>query len=95
MMDSVFAFSRHTFFSGLSDVQMIYLPAGVRHLEQGKHTSKDDEFIFFSIKHLMMIADAFNGLSMVGHLKLAHLDLQSLNRNVFRGLRHVQVSFQG
>lgn len=50
-MDSVFAFSRHTFFSGLSDVQMIYLPAGVRHLEQGKHTNKDDEFIFFSIKH--------------------------------------------
>jgi len=50
VMDFVFAFSRHTFFSGLSDVQMIYLPAGVRHLEQGKHTSKDDEFIFFSIK---------------------------------------------
>lgn len=35
--------------------------------------------------------DAFNGLSMVGHLKLAHLDLQSLNSFVFRGLRHVQV----
>lgn len=29
---------------------------------------------------------------MVGHLKLAHLDLQSLNSFVFRGLRHVQVS---
>ena len=28
---------------------------------------------------------------MVGHLKLAHLDLQSLNSFVFRGLRHVQV----
>ena len=23
-------------YAGLSDVQMIYLPAGVRHLEQGK-----------------------------------------------------------
>lgn len=36
--------------------------------------------------------DAFNGLSIVGHLKLAHLDLQSLNSFAFRGLRHVQVS---
>lgn len=50
VMDSVFAFSRHTSFSGLSDVQMIYLPAGVRHLEQGKHTLSYDKFIFFSIK---------------------------------------------
>ena len=35
--------------------------------------------------------DAFNGLSMIGHLKLAHLDLEALNSFVFRGLRHVQV----
>ncbi|KAI9563289.1 hypothetical protein GHT06_010747 [Daphnia sinensis] len=60
---------RYLNYVGLSDVQMIYLPAGVRHLEQ----------------------DAFNGLSMIGHLKLAHLDLQSLNSFVFRGLRHVQL----
>lgn len=46
--------------------------------------------IFLSIDWL--VTDAFNGLSMVGHLKLAHLDLQSLNSFVFRGLRHVQVS---
>lgn len=38
------------------------------------------------------VIDAFNGLSMIGHLKLAHLDLQSLNSFVFRGLRHVQVT---
>lgn len=58
------------FHQGLSDVQMIFLPAGIRYLE----------------------ADAFNGLSMIGHLKLAHLDVQGLDSFVFRGLNHVQVS---
>ena len=55
---------------GLSDVQMIFLPAGIRYVE----------------------ADAFNGLSMIGHLKLAHLDVQALDSFVFRGLKHVQVN---
>ena len=56
-------------FSGLSDVQFLYLPAGIKQLH----------------------ADAFNGLTNVGHLKLAHLDLQTLNNYVFRGLRNVDV----
>lgn len=86
---------------------MIYLPAGVRHLEQGKYTwnkqTSDksfsneyvDEIFFFPPPFLLTTkqTDAFNGLSMVGHLKLAYLDLknQSFNSFVFRGLRNVQV----
>ena len=52
------------------------------------------DFCLFSLwpTNFLISPDAFNGLSMVGHLKLAHLDLQSLNSFVFRGLRHVQVS---
>ncbi|KAK4025872.1 hypothetical protein OUZ56_014913 [Daphnia magna] len=80
-------------FAGTSSIRLLVLTNNptVRIDSSAFAGLSDVQMIYLpaGVRHLEQ--DAFNGLSMIGHLKLAHLDLQSLNSFVFRGLRHVQL----